>query len=170
VKANSTFEAPRAQILPTKLRDVSLPVPKLKLGNWAAGDKAAAVGGGLLTSATFTLSTDVGAAVVWLETSLEGRFSDNAFVLDAGSSRSITFFAAQYPLAPFRLEQLQTSITVRSLRDSYTDTDTDAGAKDDVQQQHREKEQMSFAFEPAEPESNVLQHRSGARMPLVQAG
>jgi hypothetical protein len=71
-------------------------------------------------------------------------------------------------LAPFQLEQLQASITVRSLRDSYTDTA--AGAKDDAQQQHREKEQLSLAFEPAEAESNMLQHRSGARMSLVQTG
>jgi len=120
LSTGSQIPAPRSEILPAKLRDVQLARPKLSLGHFVAGS-ADPSHPGFLTSASFSVETDVPAAVVWLDTALEGRFSDNAFgVLDAGENRTVTFHAAEFPQTSFTLAQLQQSLTVRSLRDSYS--------------------------------------------------
>jgi beta-mannosidase len=122
---------PRAEIYTTPLKNAPLKTPKLTLssfvpGNRADGLKMKAKGDTPLLSATFTLSTDVGAANVFLETPLSGRFSDNAFVMDAATSRTLQFmsFPATQPgemPQTFTLKELESSLTVRSIRDTYTD-------------------------------------------------
>jgi len=129
-KGETTRVSPRAHIFPVPLKSAPLSVPKLRLDHFAAGELAPvevqqadidaeeqseAASSAPLLSATLTVSSDVGAAYVVLDTPLGGHFSDNSFHMDAGSERSLTFVAAQDPLQPFTLEQLQQSVRVRAM-------------------------------------------------------
>jgi len=135
--AQDQLEAPRSEIFPAKLREAQLQVPKLTLSSFAAGHPADSTPAASqiarrsaadtpLLSASFTLHADVPAAVVVLDTPLAGHFSANSFVLRAGENVTLSFIAESIPLQPFTLQQLQQSISVRSLRDSYSDASVQA--------------------------------------------
>jgi hypothetical protein len=73
----------------------------------------------LLLSAQFTVSSNFAAPYLFLETSLSGRFDDNAFFLPHGSSRNVTFMAFDETGA-FALDQLQQTLTTRTLWQTYS--------------------------------------------------
>lgn len=82
---------------------------------------------------TVTVSTDVVALFVWLETDVPGTFSQNGFIM-AQPSFEVPFYASQKTT----VGELQASLTVISLTDTYT-----------VETQHKQQEGMrDRAFHP----------------------
>lgn len=64
---------------------------------------------------TVTVNSDAVALFVWLETDVPGAFSQNGFVMTQ-SDIEVSFYAAQETTN----EQLQSSLTVMSLKDTYS--------------------------------------------------
>ena len=138
LRASGGASAPDAEILPAPLKTAPLQYPTFNLSGWSAGSyvgqERSFDSTPLLTSASFTLSSDVVAAYVFLETPLAGRFSDGSFTLLPDEPRAMSFQSAAGSPG-FTLDQLQQSVRVRSIRETYAGTATDAANEDRDQQQ-----------------------------------
>jgi len=66
------------------------------------------------TKADLVLQTNFPAHYVWLETSLKGVFSDNAFLLTNGTQTVIAFNGA----SDFTVESLQSTLKIKSISDT----------------------------------------------------
>lgn len=132
---------PPSEVITTPIRDAILSKPNFSLTNFQPGRLARtqkAVDGAkdaMLLSGSFMLSSDVTAPYVMVDTPLMGHFNDGGFILEGCTKRNITFEAFDEDGA-FTLQQLQQSIRVRSIRDTYEE-DEDAVTASGTKQRSR---------------------------------
>ena len=74
------------------------------------------VGAGNVSSMAVVVSASAMAAYVWLETEVEGRWSDNSFTLVPGMERTVEFLGYD----AFDPAAFTASLQVRSIRDTYS--------------------------------------------------
>eukprot|EP01106_Pelomyxa_sp_JSP_P016847 TRINITY_DN649_c0_g1_i4.p1 TRINITY_DN649_c0_g1~~TRINITY_DN649_c0_g1_i4.p1 ORF type:complete len:407 (+),score=94.86 TRINITY_DN649_c0_g1_i4:143-1363(+) len=105
-------ESPSGNVLSTNnfylsgFQYVNLPKPTITVKSITSVDSK---------TATVTVVSSAMAPFVFLQTDIEGRFSKNAFLLKPGVTQQVTFYGA----SDFTTTQLQSTLTITSLRDSY---------------------------------------------------
>jgi beta-mannosidase len=92
----------------TKLRSALLVSPNVTVSQFTPVSS---------TSISFAVQSTAVAPYLWLETPLEGRFSDNGFVTLPGNPVQVTFYSWNSTVTAL---QLKSSLTVKSLYDSFT--------------------------------------------------
>lgn len=110
----TTIIAQSSEIFVTPLRDSPLQLPSLTFSNFTS---VLSSSGDNIIAATFTLSTDFAAPYIFLSTLLAGRFDDNGFVLGHAQNRTVMFTPSE--LDTFTVEQLQATLKVRTLAQTY---------------------------------------------------
>ncbi|CAK0764706.1 hypothetical protein CVIRNUC_003185 [Coccomyxa viridis] len=94
-------------VFPVELKNATLPTaPAVRMANFTNGTEPG--------TATFVVSSQGIAAYVALETTILGKFSDNAFLLLPWEPKTVTFTSG----SNFTVDQLESSMTVMSVADT----------------------------------------------------
>lgn len=154
------WTTPETYIFPTPIKHVPLQIPNFQFSNFQPMKRAVSVSPSEHTApfspsttalawASFVLSVDSAAPYVFLSTTLLGRFDDNGFLLGTGGNRTVVFQVFEDSGDTFTLEELESSLEVRSIRQTYKvegeeGEETEKEEEEEKENQKGQREKLSL--------------------------